>query len=333
MVTVKPWPIADHEWVTHYRMSMARKHVPAIALDERERELLNAVRKAEVPAADLFGDAEELASEDAAELATVDEEVRTSLGGGLRPALREVGGTLVGIGAVSVLLLIIRSGWSVDIDTAQALVGASVLVVFVGWIVGRALFSAGRSVSAVGALVVAVALGLAGIAFADALGSGHVVAHDVPVPFLAMGMLAPGVAALVAAIRMPQQQLRKSWDDSTWFRRFRGGLRARLMPAATARDHVAEIKQTLAVEGTSAYSEFGHPLVLARDIAAADRSVRVRLWCVSVIAGAVVPLCLAVLVLANQSWGSLTVPATVALTLAAAVAFAHGWHGRPWARS
>lgn len=332
MATVKAWPVADQEWVARYRVSMARKHVPAIALEERERELLNAVRKAELPAVDLFGDAEELASEDAAELATVDEEVRTSLGGGLRPALREVGGTLVGIGAVSVLLLIIRSGWSVDIDTAQALVGASVLVVFVGWIVGRALFSAGQSASALGALVVAVALALAGIASAGALGSGHIVAHDVPVPFLALGMLAPGVAALVAASRMPQQKLRKSWDDSKWLRRFRGGLRSRLMPAATARDHIAEIKQTLAVGGTSAYSEFGHPLVLAREIAAADRSVRARLWCVSTIAGAGVPLCLAALVLANQSWGSLTVPATVALTLAAAVALALGWHGRPWAR-
>ena len=96
------WPVGDQQWVARYRASIAGKHVPAHALEERERELLRALRDAEVPAAELFGDADTLATEDTAELATVDEEVRASLGGGPQPALREVGNTLMGIGVVAV---------------------------------------------------------------------------------------------------------------------------------------------------------------------------------------------------------------------------------------
>ena len=52
---------------------------------------------------------------------------------------------LVGIGVVTSFILIIRSGWSVDIDTALILVAPSVLVIFVGWEAVKALFSSGRS--------------------------------------------------------------------------------------------------------------------------------------------------------------------------------------------
>lgn len=196
---------------------------------------------------------------------------------------------------------------------------------------GRALFAAGRSASAVGVLVAAGAVALAGIASAASLGSGHIAASDVPAPLLALGMLAPGVVALVAASRMPQQALREGWDDTAWLRRFRGGLRARLMPAEAARGHVAEIEQALVTGETSAYAEFGHPLALARDLAAADRAARARRWWVSTVAGTGVPLAIAALVLANQSWGALTIPVAVAVLLAAAGALAVGWDRRPWA--
>ena len=85
-----------------------------------------------MPAAELFGDARTLATEDAAELATVDEMVRTSLGGGLKPALREIAGTWVGIGAVAVLIMVLRHGWSVDLDVAHVLVAASVAAALPG---------------------------------------------------------------------------------------------------------------------------------------------------------------------------------------------------------
>jgi hypothetical protein len=326
------WPVVDQEWVARYRMSIAGKYVPAHALEERERELLNAVRDAGVPAAELFGEADALASEDAAELATVDEEVRASLGGGLRPALREVGNTLVGIGVVAVLIMIVRHGWSVDIDIALALVAGAVTVVFVGWVVSRALFAAGRPASAVGVLIAASAAALAGIASAASLGAGHLAASDVPTPLLALGMLAPGVVALVAASRMPQQESRECWDDAEWLRRFRGGLRARLMPATAARGHVAEIEQALATARTSAYAEFGHPLTLARELAATDRAVRKRRWWVSTISGTGAPLAIAALVIANHSWGALTIPVAVALLLGGASASVVGWRDRPWAK-
>lgn len=330
MESRRVWPVGDREWVARYRMSIAGKNVPVPSLEERERELLEAIYEMKASAVELFGNAEELAEEDAAELATVDEVVRTSLGAGLQPALREAGGMLVGIGAVAGLLLVIRSGWVVDIDSALTLVAASVLVIFVGWIVGRAFVSAGRWASAICAGAGVSALAVAGIAYAADLGSGHIVASDVPMPLLALGMLAPGVAALVLSSRMPQQVLRQNWDDAEWLHSFRGGLRSRLMPAATARGHVAEIEQTLAAGEASAYSEFGHPLTLATEVAAADRTAQARLWAVSTIARAGGPLCIAVLVLANQSWGALTVPVAVAFVLVAAAAAVVGWHRRPW---
>lgn len=324
------WPVGDEEWILRYRTSMAVRNVPALALEERERELVGAVLDMNAPAVELFGDAEELAREDAAELSTVEEEVRTSLGGGLQPALKEVGGMLVGVGAVTSLIAIIRSGWSADIDTALVLVAASVLVVFVGWVLVRALFSSGRSAAAVGAGAGAGAAAVAGIAYAAILGSGHLAASDVPLPLLMVGLLVPGISTLVVADRMPRQELRESWDDAQWLRRFRGGLRARLVPAVTARGHVTEIEQTLAAGGMSASSEFGHPLTLAHDLARADRTARRRLWAVSTGASVGAPLCLAVLVMANQSWGMLTIPVAVAFCLVAVGAFTAAWGRRPW---
>lgn len=324
------WPIGDQVWVARYRTSMTDRNVPALALQERERELAGTVHEMKVSAAELFGDAEELAREDAAELATVEEEVRTSLGGGLQPALKEVGGMLVGVGVVASLVAIIRSGWSIDIDTALVLVGASVLVAFVGWVIARALFSSGRSAAAVGVGSAAGAVAVAGIASAANVGAGHIAASDVTLPLLVVGLLFPGIATLVVADRMPRQELRENWDDSQWLRRFRGGLRARLVPAVTARGHVAEIEQTLAAGGMSAYSEFGHPLTLAHEVARANKSARRRLWTVSAIAAVGVPLCLAVLVVANQSWGTLTIPVAVFFFLMAAGAFLVGWDRRPW---
>ncbi len=146
-------------------------------------------------------------------------------------------------------------------------------------------------------------------------------------------MLTPGVATLVVVSRMPRHELREDWDDSQWLRRFRGGLRARLVPAATARGHVAEIGQTLAAGESSAYSEFGHPLTLAHEVARADRTARRRLWAVSTSAAVGGPLGLAVLVLVNRSWGMLTIPLAVALVIVATIALVAGWDRRPWRKA
>ncbi|ANH40026.1 hypothetical protein I601_3620 [Nocardioides dokdonensis FR1436] len=324
------WPIRDREWAARYQRSMAGRNVPAAALEERERELLGAVREADVPAARLLGDPDELASEDAAELATVDEAVRRSVGGGLQPALHEAGNVLMGVGLVTSLVLVVRSGWAVDIDLALAAVGASVLVVFLGWVVVRALFASGRTAAAVGAGLGAVALAGADLAYAGDLGAGEVAVRGVPVPLLVLALLTPGVTALVVAHRMSGRELGAEWDDATWLRRFRGGLRGRLVPATTARGHVAEIEQALSVGGMSAYSEFGHPLVLAHELAAADATARTRLWAVSTVAAVGAPLTIAALVLVNQGWGRLTVPVAVVFLLAGVSAAVVGWGRRPW---
>ncbi|TFD12946.1 hypothetical protein E3T35_06610 [Cryobacterium sp. TMT1-2-2] len=324
------WPETDQAWVTRYRASMAGKHVPAIALDERERELLNAVREADLPAAHLFGDAPTLAAEDVLELATTAEAVRTSEGGGPHHAVRDAGGTLLGMGVVSVLLLALRSGWSADLNIAHLLVAVSVAVPFMGWIAARAFFSAGRSVAMTGVLVTAGVIALAGIASAVALGNDHIVARAVPVPILGLALIAPGIVILVRASRMQRQVLRTSWDDSDWLRRLRGGLRARFVPADIARGHVSEIQQSLAVSDKLAYEEYGHPLVLARDIADADRTSRLRLWWLWILAGTGSPLVGTALVVTAQSWGNLTIPIASLLLLSSIVTPLVGWSRRPW---
>lgn len=332
MADMKTWPASDQKWVARYRTSMATKCVPVAAREEREQELLDAVRETGLSAAEIFGDAHALAAEDASELATVDEAVRASEGGGLRPVLWDVGGTLAGIGAVSIVLMVLRGGWSVDLNIAHILVAASVVVAVVGWVVGRAFFTAGRSVAVAGTLVTAGAVAVAGIASAATLGPDHIAASDVPVPLLALGLLAPGVVTLVVASLLPQQTLRESWADTDWLTHFRGGLRARLVPGATSRGHVAEIKQSMGAGGASAYAEYGHPLVLARELAEADRTARSRRWWVSTLAGTGTPLIFATLIFAMQSWGALTIPVVIILLLSALVTPGVGWADRPWVK-
>ncbi len=331
-MTQRTWPVEDRPWVARYQMSMAGKHVPADALAERERELLDAVHEAGLSAVELFGDAGALALDDAAELATVDEAVRTSEGGGLRPALREVGGTLMGIAVVAVVMVAVRSGWRIDVDAGAVLIAVSVAVVFVGWVVGRAFYSAGRPVLTVGLLISVGAAAVAGIATGASLGPGHVAARNVPLPLLGVVLLAPGVLALVVASRMPQQSLRQVWNDADWLRRFQGGLRTRLVPAATARGHVVEIEQAIAAGTASAFAEFGHPLVLAREIADADRTARARRWWVSTVAGTSAPLVIAALILASDSWAALTIPLAVLLVLSGLMTPLVRWGDRPGRR-
>lgn len=331
-MTQQAWPEQDRKWVARYRTAIAGKRVPAAVLERREDELLEAVRAAELPAAEVFGDAVDLAEEDAGELATTDEVVRTSEGGGLRVALREVGGTLTGLGAVAVVSISLRRGWYVDVELAAALVTVSVAAVFVGWVVGRSLFSAGRPVWMAGVLLAALAVAAAGIAVAVSVGPDHVVASDVPVLLLGAGLLTPGVAALVVASRMPPQTLRLEWGDAEWLRRFRGGLSTRLVPQAAARAHVAEVEQQVGSSGVPAHVEFGHPLVLAREVAGADRTARARRWWMTTVGGTVPPLVVGLLMLVNYSWGEFTVPLGVVFLLVGLSRPVLAWGRRPWAR-
>ncbi|MBB2975701.1 hypothetical protein FHX49_001268 [Microbacterium endophyticum] len=314
-------------------MAIAGKAVPAPVREARELELLEAVRNAATPAADLFGDAGELAAEDAAELATAEEVVRLSTGGGLRPALREVGGVMLGVAVVATMLLLLRSGWFVDLDIAHIMVAMGLAMVFIGWIVGRALSSAGLTVAAVSVLVASCAIAVAAISSATKLGSGYIAASNVSVLLVALILLTPGIAALVIAGRMPQQTLAQNWDDAAWLKRFRGGLRSRLMPAATAHEHAAEISQALEGGVGPAHKEFGHPLALARELADLDHTARSRRWWLSTIVGTVVPLTIATAIITMNSWGVFTIPVAVILLISSSVAPVVGWRTRPWAKS
>ncbi|HEX8495778.1 MAG TPA: hypothetical protein VF661_01180, partial [Actinomycetales bacterium] len=148
----------------------------------------------------------------------------------------------------------------------------------------------------------------------------------------ALVLLTPGVLMLVASSRMAQPTLQGDWDDAAWLRRFRGGLRARLVPADTARGHVVEVEQAIAAGAGSAFAEFGHPLVLAEELAQADRTARARRWWLTTVAGSVVPLGLAALVIVNDSWGPLTVPIAGFLLVMGLATSAAAWGRRPWAQ-
>ncbi|NAZ80228.1 hypothetical protein GTR02_00125 [Kineococcus sp. R8] len=328
----RTWPEQDRKWVARYQSAITGKHVPADVLERREGELLAAVRAAGLPAAEVFGDAAELAGEDATELGTTGEAVRTSEGGGRRAALREVGGTLLALGAVAVASTALRNGWFVDLELGATLVAVSVAAVFLGWVVGRSLFSAGRPAWMAGVLLGVLAVAVAGIAAAVEVGPDVVVAGDVPVLLLGAGLLVPGVVVLVVAARMPQPSLRLEWDDAEWLRRFRGGLVSRLVPRATARAHVAEVEQQVSSSGVPAHAEFGHPLVLAREVARADRTARARWWWVATVAGTGVPLVIGLLILVNNSWGALSIPLGAFLVLVGLSRSVAAWRGRPWAR-
>ncbi|MFN3600824.1 MAG: hypothetical protein ACK4UY_05480 [Dietzia sp.] len=306
---------------------MTGKNVARETVDERERELRAVVLRAGGSAVELFGDAQELAEDDAAELVTATDVVRTGEGGGLRSACREVGDTLLGVGAVSVVLLAIRSGWRVDVDVALVLVAVSVAVLIAGVTIGRTLFAAGMTGAMTGVLSLAGVLAAVGIATAASMGTGHIAVHDAPVLVLAVGMLAPGIAVRALGSLAPRPALREDWDDARWLERFRGGLRARLVPAAVARGHVAEIAASSG-SGTAS-AEFGHPLVLARELADADRTARMRRWWVSIVTGTGIPLVVAAMVVAGNGWGAWTIPVAVLLMMVALISLLLGWSARP----
>lgn len=328
---LRTWPEQDEKWIARYRSSIAYKHVPSAVVEARERELLDTINSTGQRAVELFGDPSELAAEDSADLATVQETVRRSEGGGLRSSLFEVGQSLTGIAAVNLLIMLARAGWSTDIQVKEALVVAGIVVLVVGGVVGRALFVAGRPVAMIGVLAAAVVTAGLGLAWAVRIPDGAVLADGVPVLVLGGALLVPGVVLLVVASRMPPQTLREDWTDEEWLGRFRGGLRSRLVPTDAVRGHVQEVQQTLDAGGASAFAEFGHPLVLSRELAAADRTARSRRWWWSTVGGGTTTMAIAAVILGLGSWGALTIPLGGALLLSATATLVIGWRNRPWA--
>lgn len=331
-VDQRSWPEQDRKWVARYRDAIADKHVPATVLERREDELLKAVYSAAQPAVEVFGDAVDLAKSDVSELATTGEAVRTSEGGGVRAMLREVGGTLAGTGAVAVVLMFLRNGWYVDVELATTLFMVTAAAVIAGWFVARSLFSAGRPVGMAVALLCVVAVATVGILVAIDVGPDVVVASDVPLLLVGVALVAPGVVALGVAGAMPPQVLQVEWDDAKWWRRFRGGLTCRLVPQAAVRSHVAEVQQQLSSAGVAAHVEFGHPLVLAREVAGADRTARARRWWVLTLTATGAPLLVGLLILLGGAWGGLSIPVGVIFVLVGLSRPVIAWGGRPWAK-
>lgn len=101
------------------------------------------------------------------------------------------------------------------------------------------------------------------------------------------------------------------------------------MPHVTALGHVAEIEQAIDPGSDSAATEFGHPLVLARELAQDDRAARARRWWMSAIGACAVPLVLAVMTASSKTWGMFSVPIAIVLAIVAVVMVVNKWRQRP----
>lgn len=331
-MTTKVWPQRDARWLGLYRGSIAGKPVPRDVAEARERELLVAVLEAEAPADEVLGDPAELAALDATELAGGEEELIREDGGTPRTTVINVGGTGLAIGLVVSISMLVRSGWSLDVNLAVILVGGGTAVAFIAWAVASGCYGGGRLGGVFAAIVLGVVAGSGGIVMAVLVGNDHVLVRDVPTLLVGAALLMPGVALLIIGGNL-RERLQEDWSDGEWLQRFRNGLRTRLLPAEAARGHIAEVVQTIARGGDgSANREFGHPLVYARALAQANRHSRGRRWWVSAVGTIGWPLAFLALMLLIDTGSALRIPFAVLFGLGAVAGTAALWPTRPWKR-
>lgn len=331
MPSAPEWPTADRAWLDRYRGALSVHAVPDAAREERERELLEAVVASGEPADRVLGEPRSVAAEVAAELATRDEEVVRSEAS-LRPAVLQLGGTLLALALVAAATLAARAGWSFGLGLAELLVATGVAAFLVIWTVGRSLLAGGRPGATTAAILAGVAIAVGCVALAARVGPGRVLLEDVPTPLAALVMLLPGAALLVLASRMPATRLREEWSDDAWLRRFRGGLRSRLVPASRIEAHVAEAASVIAQAGErSAYREFGHPLAYARELADVDAQSCARRWRLAAAAGVGAPLAIAALILLTPGTDAVEAFELLVLAVLALVGAASAWRSRPGA--
>jgi hypothetical protein len=327
------WPATDRPWLDRYRGALAAHAVPDAARERRERELLEAVIASGEPAERVLGEARAVAAEVAAELATREEEVVRSEAS-LRPAVVQLGGTLLGLALVAAATLGVRAGWTFDLALAELLVAAGVAAFLVLWTIGRSLLAGGRPGATTAVVIAGIATAVGGAVLAARVGPGQVLLADAPTLLAALVLALPGVALLVVARRMRAARLREDWSDDAWLRRFRGALRSRLVPRARVEAHVTEAASVVAEAGEgAAHREFGHPLAYARELADADARSRSRRWRLAALAGVGAPLAVAALVLVTPGSDAIEWLELVVLALLALVGAVSAWRSRPGARA
>lgn len=326
MASIDDWPTEDRKWASRYMIAVAHPSVPSAAREERASELISALHAAGAPAAELFGDPVDFGVEDVRALGTEEEAVSASEGGGASQALLYIGTTLTFLGVTSALLLLTRGAWRTDIDLGPLWVAIGLVSASIAANIAWTLFVAGATRWACAAGVGGLAVLFGCIALATTAEPGHTLIADVPIWVLMIAMLIPGVGALLVACAVPRRQLRSSWTDEEWLARFRGAMRSRGISAAAAREHERSIRA--AADGDR-YSEFGHPVVFARSLAAQDDGAAARRWRWSTSFRVGVPLAMGVLIAFTDSFGAWREPVMILFFVSAIVTAYMNWTHRP----
>lgn len=277
-MTERIWPERDLSWQAAYLWAVTRPEVSSEAIAARLDELRDAVLEAGVPAEELFGDPAALAADDAAELGSEEEAVRSSFGSGAKHTLLLIGVILLMPVIPLLIVLLISTGWEIDL-TARALAFSGCLALLLAsCAVIRALHDAGRPKGVVAMIAVAALLLVAAVAVAMTTDSLPLLAHDVPTLLVGLGAAVPGAALLLISSLLPDAPLREEWSDEQWTRRFRAALLSRGLSRHQAAERVRELQTDRGATAGSAFEEYGHPVAFARRLTEHAPDAKKRRW-------------------------------------------------------
>ncbi|RDH12889.1 hypothetical protein [Tsukamurella pulmonis] len=272
------WPERDRRWAARYILCLAKEGVTLEASDARQSELIAAAEAAGAPAADVFGDPDELAAEDAKDFADADVVAMAEDGFGLREALAYAGVALVFLGAIAGVFVLAKGATDrVDITAGPVVLMVGIAVALVAGSAASMFFSTGRLRAACGWAAVAVVGVLVGGSQVSWSGRHAVLVAGVPRWPIIAALLVPGLLSILLSRAIPERSSQDAWTDEAWFIRFRGVLVSKGVPSVTVREHERSLREGLT--GTSAFAEYGRPDALGHRLAAEDPAAAGRrIW-------------------------------------------------------
>ncbi|ADG77114.1 putative protein OS=Tsukamurella paurometabola (strain ATCC 8368 / DSM / CCUG 35730 /CIP 100753 / JCM 10117 / KCTC 9821 / NBRC 16120 / NCIMB 702349/ NCTC 13040) OX=521096 GN=Tpau_0473 PE=4 SV=1 [Tsukamurella paurometabola] len=326
------WPERDRRWAARYILCLAVKQdVSYEASEARQAELIAAVESAGLPAAELFGDPDEAAAADGADIRSSEPPPAPLLGGGRQDGIDAMGVAYLTVGVPAAILVPMVGGARVDVTVGTVALMAGIVI---------ALFAGGAawSAAAEGYPRRAMALGLTAVAAALFAASqvswpnrADVLVAGLPSWIAVPAILAPGIVALVVA-RFVSNEPRQAeeYTDDQWFMRFRDVLRSRWVSADVIDEHVRSLRADLP-DVSTATEEYGDPVALARRLANDDSAADRRRWTWKAAAFAVFAFlvlfgAITSLIGDGPSWGVLAPIAVVFLYAPTAL---KSWRSRP----
>lgn len=314
-----------------YLWHASQPAVSVEAVQARLEQLRVAVLEAGEAAEVVLGDPAVLAASDVEDLSTLEEELRTAGVAGPRGVLTKLGFALILMAVPAFLLTDV--GWRVDVPPGVIAIVGAFFAGAIGVASAILCFRAARPVAMLFSMVFWLSVVLACVAVGTAYRDVEPLATDVPVLLVGAFLLVPGVVVLVIARRVPESSPRSQWDDSDWLRRFRGALLLQGVSRSRIREQELEVRQMMSEAGaTSLYDECGHPIGFARQIAAHDRTAKVRRWGWVNVAQVFIPVFIALVALpgGDQSWTWWRIVIVGFAVLLFVGSVADQWRSRPW---